>query len=165
MGPASSSKTPSGKSPASTPRTSPRPTRRTGWSRPSATFPEWADIPVRFAFSTTDPNGADKLEAITKAYAMGVDFIKAEVRSLTGMSDPQPGDDVIGQAGQRLDPDTGKPVDDDQGDEGEDAGRGRQRGAPPDDEGPEPFGKSHFIRPGEVVHYAGQGPTPGMESA
>lgn len=133
------------------------------WVQPTlrATFPELADVPARWKFSVPDPAQDGKLEAVTKCYAMGVDFLKHEVRGLTGLSDPQPGDDIIGQPAQELDPETGKPKkdgfgeDDDEengGDNGEEGGNADRSDA-----------KTHFIRPGEIVYYAGQGPSPGVE--
>jgi hypothetical protein len=58
------------------------------------TFPT-ADFPVYFKFDVQRPEPAKVLEAAKNAWEMGVDFIKSEVRALTGLSDPQPGDDTV----------------------------------------------------------------------
>jgi hypothetical protein len=65
------------------------------------TFPA-AEFPVRWVFDVDVEDPEDTLEAVTKAYEMGVDFKKNEIRALTGLSDPQPGDDVVGGRQERL---------------------------------------------------------------
>lgn len=59
------------------------------------TYP-WADFPVRFVHDVDTVDPAAKLEAVVSASGIGVDFKKNEVRALTGMSDPAPGDEVVG---------------------------------------------------------------------
>jgi Protein of unknown function (DUF935) len=65
------------------------------------TFPA-ADFPVRWVFDVDVEDPKDTLEAVSTAYEMGVDFKRNEVRALTGLSDPQPGDDVVGGRQERL---------------------------------------------------------------
>jgi hypothetical protein len=64
------------------------------------TFPDLKemgeDFPVRLVINVPDPENETKLTSVTAAAALGVDFIKREVRQLTGLSDPQEGDDTIG---------------------------------------------------------------------
>jgi len=79
------------------------------------TYP-WADFPVRFVHDVDSVDPAAKLEAIKAASEIGVDFKTNEVRALTGCSDPQPGDDVVG--GQKaLEEDEDVPEDSKEGDE------------------------------------------------
>lgn len=51
---------------------------------------------ARWVFDVDMPDADKKLDAIHKSVLMGVTFVKDEVRALTGMSDPQPDDDVVG---------------------------------------------------------------------
>jgi hypothetical protein len=60
------------------------------------TFPWAADIPCRWVFEVDDPDKKGALEAVGKAVAIGVSFKEDEVRGLTGLSDPAPGDPVVG---------------------------------------------------------------------
>lgn len=64
------------------------------------TFPT-ADFQVRFKFDVNVPDPKKTLEAVKSAWEMGVSFIQPEVRALTGLSNPQEGDDVLeGQSQQ-----------------------------------------------------------------
>lgn len=56
----------------------------------------WADFPVRWVFDDEEVSDEGKLEAISKAAGLGVTFVMDEVRSLTGMSKPADGDEVVG---------------------------------------------------------------------
>jgi hypothetical protein len=69
------------------------------WTLKQASFP-WADFPVSFEFEKDPVNPAEQLEAVTAAYALGVDFVKDEVRALTGLSKPVEGDETISQMQQ-----------------------------------------------------------------
>lgn len=51
----------------------------------------------RFRFVLPDPDAAKKLEAASKAYAMGVSFDMGEVRELTGLSKPDDGTEILQQ--------------------------------------------------------------------
>jgi hypothetical protein len=62
------------------------------------TYPEGEALCARWTFNVDELNPAAKLQAVVQAAQVGVDFKKDEVRGLTGMSDPLPGDDVIGGA-------------------------------------------------------------------
>lgn len=72
------------------------------WVRPVLgwMFPEWRDMPLRWVFEVDPPDVAARLQAVQTAYSIGVDFVKEEVRSLTGLSTPQEGDETISQAQQ-----------------------------------------------------------------
>jgi hypothetical protein len=62
----------------------------------------------RFVHNVPDPDSGTKLDAVTKASSLGVDFVKDEVRGLTGMSKPEEDDETIGgQQGQGGDPNGG----------------------------------------------------------
>lgn len=67
------------------------------WIRPlnSWMHPEYFDLPVSFRFNVNSPNPSEQLTAINTAFQMDVDFVKDEVRALTGMSNPQDGDETI----------------------------------------------------------------------
>lgn len=60
------------------------------WTYPGAKFPVWLE------FETGDENKKETLQAVTMASGMGVTFKTDEVRSLTGLSKPDPGDETIG---------------------------------------------------------------------
>ncbi len=106
------------------------------------TFPN-ADFPVRWKFDLDRPDPKETLEAVNTAYSMGVDFVKDEVRNLTGLSKPTPNDDVIGgqQAmGQGLpgepgDAPLGEPGEGDDEEPGGDGPFGDQAGRPADQYG------------------------------
>lgn len=72
------------------------------WLRPVQrwTYPECRDIPLEYRLNVPDPDNAEKLAGVQACVSFGVDFKKDEVRALTGMSDPQPGDDIVGGAEQ-----------------------------------------------------------------
>lgn len=61
-----------------------------------------ADFRLRFVTDLREPDNDKKLEAVNKAYSMGVDFIKDEVRQLTGMGKPQPEDETLSQQQQQM---------------------------------------------------------------
>lgn len=54
------------------------------------------DFPVEFRSSVPSPEDAAKLAAIKTAWDMGVTFKMGEVRDLTGMAEPEEGDEVLG---------------------------------------------------------------------
>lgn len=66
------------------------------WILKQASFP-WVDFPIRFVFEEDPVDPESQMAAVTAAYAMGVDFIKDEVRALTGLSKPAQDDDVVSQ--------------------------------------------------------------------
>lgn len=72
------------------------------WVKPVQrwTYPECRDVPLEWRFNVPDPDNAEKLAGVQAAISFGVDFKKEEVRALTGMSDPQPGDDIVGGPAQ-----------------------------------------------------------------
>lgn len=72
------------------------------------TFPELpSDMPCRLVFDVDDPESEKKLNAVKVFTEMGGTVIANEARALTGLSDPQEGDDVIG--GQQAMPGAGAP--------------------------------------------------------
>lgn len=89
-------------------------------------YPEYADLPVRHVTNVPDEEAKDKLDAAKSAWEMGVDLVTNEVRGLTGLSDPQPGDEVL--EGKAAGPALPPGMDPFGGPEGEGAsGRGGQR--------------------------------------
>jgi hypothetical protein len=58
-------------------------------------FPQGVDFPVYFKFDVTRPQPEKALESVKAAWEMGVSFVANEVRALTGLSDPQEGDDIL----------------------------------------------------------------------
>lgn len=50
------------------------------------------DFPVRWVQNVDEFDPAEKLAGVQTAFSMGVDFREDEVRGLTGLSDPMPGD-------------------------------------------------------------------------
>lgn len=61
-------------------------------------FPDLAEaIPVKFVFETNTPDPAGKLDAVQKAWSMGVTFPEDRIRELTGIPAPQEGDTPISQ--------------------------------------------------------------------
>jgi len=144
-----------------------------------ATFPEWADIPARWAFNVADPEAAKKMAAAEAAYSMGVSFKEEEVRGLTGLSDPQEGDEVLNQADQAallpqaalqsplpgsLGPNGGNLPDATLSmpfyKEGE---KERYRVQAQDPAGL--TGRMQFVKEGDVLAYGPMGPEPGVERA
>jgi hypothetical protein len=55
-----------------------------------------ADFQVRFVTDLDTPDPKAALEAVVRAAGIGVDFIKNEVRELTGLSEPGPDDETVG---------------------------------------------------------------------
>lgn len=65
------------------------------------TFPQ-AKFPVRFVSDVPDGEAKDKIASIVSLAGLGLDFVKNEARQLTGLSDPQPGDDTFGGTPEAL---------------------------------------------------------------
>lgn len=63
-------------------------------------YPRFRGMPLRWVFETSSPNQAEQIDGVVKLYNIGVDFVTNEVRALTGMSDPQEGDQTISLAAQ-----------------------------------------------------------------
>jgi hypothetical protein len=57
-----------------------------------------ADFRLKFVSDLSKPDPTKQLDAVNKAYAMGVDFVADEVRQLTGMSKPTANDQTISKA-------------------------------------------------------------------
>jgi len=53
-------------------------------------------FPVKFVFEVEDESPKDKLQSVTMAAGLGVKFKADEVRGLTGMAKPDPGDETVG---------------------------------------------------------------------
>lgn len=58
----------------------------------------WADFGTYFRLNLQDQDPAAVMNAVTQAASMGVTFQMDEVRSLTGLSKPTEGDEVVGGA-------------------------------------------------------------------
>lgn len=58
------------------------------------TYP-WADFPVRLKIAADEHDPDKQLEAVSKAWALGVDFREDDVGELTGMPRPQDGDRTL----------------------------------------------------------------------
>ncbi len=54
-----------------------------------------ADFGIRFEFNVESPENADKMDAVSKAVAMGVTFRMDDVRELTGMGKPGEGEERV----------------------------------------------------------------------
>ncbi len=54
-----------------------------------------ADFGIRFEFNVESPENAERMDAVSKAVAMGVTFKMDEVRELTGMSKPGEGEETV----------------------------------------------------------------------
>ena len=89
---------------------------------------------LRWVFDHDAVDPSKQLEAVAKASGLGVTFKENEVRGLTGLSDPGPGDAVVG--GQVKAPGEG------------DGGGGEDKGGGPDDDdrGPAPFRRNGHAR-------------------
>ncbi len=61
----------------------------------------WGRFGLRWVFDLEETDPEKRLEAINKAYQVGCDFVKDEVRALTGMAKPQEGDDTISAQAQQ----------------------------------------------------------------
>ena len=64
------------------------------WNVPGAPFR------LRFVSDLSKPDPAKQLEAVNKAWSMGVTFAEADVRGLTGLAQPKPGDKLLSQQQQ-----------------------------------------------------------------
>lgn len=53
-------------------------------------------FPVRFVFEVEENSSKEKLQTVTMAVGMGVKFKSDEVRSLTGLTKPDPNDETVG---------------------------------------------------------------------
>ena len=64
-------------------------------------YPSYRNLPVKWVFDVEKPDTEKKLEAINKAFGMGVAFRADDVRGLTGLDAPQEGDDIVSDQQQR----------------------------------------------------------------
>lgn len=62
------------------------------------TYPEMRDVPCRLKFDVDPPDAERVLGQVVQAINVGVDFIKDDVRALTGLSCPGIDDDVVSLA-------------------------------------------------------------------
>lgn len=60
------------------------------------------DTHYRFVTDISEPGNEKKLEAVNKAYGMGVAFVEDEVRQLTGLGKPGPDDKVLSNQQQGM---------------------------------------------------------------
>jgi hypothetical protein len=61
------------------------------------TWPELLRVEPRWVFNVPDPEADAKIAAVQALATTGVEFKKNEVRGLTGLADPEQGDEVIGR--------------------------------------------------------------------
>lgn len=73
------------------------------------TFPELPLMPIRFVTALDDDDPSKVIESATKLISVGVPFITRELRALTGLSDPQEGDETVGGQQPGMGPD-GQPL-------------------------------------------------------